>query len=976
MLTKKGPLGFTYFNSILFRIPVLNLFVPFISSNTEHLLWSQVSAFLNNIGIVNALVLALVVTFHSAVSFQEIQSADIRFDVGYRGTHNEVYNQPQVLATPWDGNTCTDKLAIVEDHTGQVDKYGFEFDPEKFGNQSVLVKYTVGYNYNQGLLDDYTIDKSSPACNETNMPMNNNPSVLNRSLCPPADPNNPGSSATIVLADDNMVPTDGTFCGGSVICSTGSYFDEAGTEVTCQIGEDLTGKCGVPCFNARAIDQDGTLVSGNYAKWWYTMRGGEDGGDEWKRSIAEHFNAYCILSTALLLTALLATVSILAFAPQNVFIREGNVSSWSNNIVLATYMFWIRIFILVVLVLTVIGVVVFFITIEYVVFIKYSDHYVLEHSETPMAPRLSFTVDSPYAYTFDLILVIIYAPVAILVLVISKAQHSAYTFPLRPYGSKYELDSETPRGKCTPGGWVGQYLFCCFTTSELRAEPDQYYLDIDEAKRYRLALEGQWMKMHQTDSTDSKADLYEVLISPLDMVFEKGKNKFWLDSCNVKDEETGKFVKQLETEKNWRDNEGELMQMTGVAYRRAMREIVNYTEEKYTNKKEKGNIWTKKDDTSVKYLTSNPDYAAYRARQTTMLARFLTRECKLPSSHMKIGGGPDHIAYDTFLTVAAGIPAMEAELVAEALIDSHIDSEHTLCEMILTDSDKQKMIEHFMDPDSGWDPTVLADLEEEVDWLWKPKVTPSFADNGSAGVSSHPKAPGTLLKFHAIEGGKLEKENAEKKKKETGYNGYNPPPKSTNESNEDYKERVENYENTETVLDRGNIEDLCSWLYDIPGITPGAATAIVDGVLRYKRSAHYIKKISKRELLERHYLTAQVETGMQIGAGRGVGKSIPAGKHNNTIRRITKELSSKLLTAAEENVQDKEELKKAAQKFETDSVFTGRKVGTLKTGQETVDMYDYAKGITDMDGGDKAAFAVVSEQYNEDFMNEEKFKVR
>ena len=91
-------LGFGHFNDILFRVPFYNLLHPFLCLNADQMLWSQFSVFLNNIGVVLALILALVCTFYSAVGYSEIQSADTRFDFGMEGTY---------LRTPWDQNYNT-----------------------------------------------------------------------------------------------------------------------------------------------------------------------------------------------------------------------------------------------------------------------------------------------------------------------------------------------------------------------------------------------------------------------------------------------------------------------------------------------------------------------------------------------------------------------------------------------------------------------------------------------------------------------------------------------------------------------------------------------------------------------------------------------------------------------------------------------------------------------------------------------------
>ena len=67
-----------YYNSVWFRLPVVNLFWPFLTTAGEHVLFSQYTAFLNNVAIVTALILALSTTFYAAVSFEEMRAADMR----------------------------------------------------------------------------------------------------------------------------------------------------------------------------------------------------------------------------------------------------------------------------------------------------------------------------------------------------------------------------------------------------------------------------------------------------------------------------------------------------------------------------------------------------------------------------------------------------------------------------------------------------------------------------------------------------------------------------------------------------------------------------------------------------------------------------------------------------------------------------------------------------------------------------------
>ena len=49
-----------YFNSAWYRVPYYNLLHPFITVENDTMLWSQIDVFLQNAGIVLALILSLV----------------------------------------------------------------------------------------------------------------------------------------------------------------------------------------------------------------------------------------------------------------------------------------------------------------------------------------------------------------------------------------------------------------------------------------------------------------------------------------------------------------------------------------------------------------------------------------------------------------------------------------------------------------------------------------------------------------------------------------------------------------------------------------------------------------------------------------------------------------------------------------------------------------------------------------------------
>lgn len=81
------------YNSVMNQIPIINLMWAFLGSKTSGTTWPQLSVLLENVSIVCALILALVITFHSAFSFDELNSNDARFAINgaqYRTVNNFV----------------------------------------------------------------------------------------------------------------------------------------------------------------------------------------------------------------------------------------------------------------------------------------------------------------------------------------------------------------------------------------------------------------------------------------------------------------------------------------------------------------------------------------------------------------------------------------------------------------------------------------------------------------------------------------------------------------------------------------------------------------------------------------------------------------------------------------------------------------------------------------------------------------------
>eukprot|EP00039_Didymoeca_costata_P024243 m.9730 g.9730 ORF g.9730 m.9730 type:complete len:625 (+) comp4123_c0_seq1:94-1968(+) len=308
-----------YYNDIGFRIPIYNIVHTFLSFNTHQLLWSQLEFFLVNIAIVSALILALAITFASAVTYPDLVSADARFNVGLPG---------QNLTTPWD---------------------------------------------------------------------NAFPSTVRDPITK----------------------------------------------------EDLTGKCPYPCYADRVIDWDGTFITGNYSRWWDLTKD-VDG------TIVQQFNFYCLLSATALCTAVLGTVLLLFIAPLQMFNREENVHSYANALVLKTWTFWIKFCVMAIIFFTVIGTVSFFFSIQYMVYIKFTDNWVANHAEED-AEFLSS--EKSYSYVSDATTWIIYAPCLVMMIIVSMGQWAAYTYPFHPFGEKQSVYSVEGYFLFRPFNYLREKLF-------------------------------------------------------------------------------------------------------------------------------------------------------------------------------------------------------------------------------------------------------------------------------------------------------------------------------------------------------------------------------------------------------------------------------------------------------------------------------------------------------------------------------------
>ena len=94
--------------------------------------------------------------------------------------------------------------------------------------------------------------------------------------------------------------------------------------------------------------------------------------------------------------------------------------------VMGVYFAWFKYVLVAAVMLSVIGLVYFFYSVKYMVYIKYPDAYIELHGQSK--PYLSMDSVNVYGYVEDMVFYIIWLPAGVLALIASKAQHHAYTY--------------------------------------------------------------------------------------------------------------------------------------------------------------------------------------------------------------------------------------------------------------------------------------------------------------------------------------------------------------------------------------------------------------------------------------------------------------------------------------------------------------------------------------------------------------------
>eukprot|EP00039_Didymoeca_costata_P019076 m.336139 g.336139 ORF g.336139 m.336139 type:complete len:482 (+) comp17768_c0_seq1:180-1625(+) len=144
--------GFEYYNDLANRLPIYNLFHPFFSGNADVPAWDQISSVVETLAITTALILALVCTFHSAVSFADTMQTDIRFSQGLdtgnvntSGVQGLLYNEDhgpcKVCGDPCNnGFPCFDTRIIDADGTTVSGNYAKWWNDPDHGEDGTVVE--------------------------------------------------------------------------------------------------------------------------------------------------------------------------------------------------------------------------------------------------------------------------------------------------------------------------------------------------------------------------------------------------------------------------------------------------------------------------------------------------------------------------------------------------------------------------------------------------------------------------------------------------------------------------------------------------------------------------------------------------------------------------------------------------------------------------------------------------------------------
>jgi len=360
------PCGRTWHNSILYRVPLFNLVVPLLSSETETTAWPQLQNFLETVTLVSALMLSLAITAGTAVTFEELTATNVRFSRGIEPSQGF-----------WN---FSNTFSSVDSETGE----------------------------------------------------------------------------SVQVAGDPLQVLGGV--GGPLTTPWDRTFNEETGELVTKVR--VAGDNSFPCYNDRQIDKDQTWVSGNYARWYWTGGTGEafEGSDPINvYSVVQNYARYTIWSTSCFCCVVTIALLLLATGAPNVFARQSDVEqntiSYQYRKIMHMYLFWNNWALIICLILLGTGFVTFIQQLKFIMYIKFPDDTISNLQSARMEDFIAHTSDglawfgpritAEYTYKFLEKAQVWgwWGPFGVVFLLASKAQHAAYTFPIKPprqieYGSR------------------------------------------------------------------------------------------------------------------------------------------------------------------------------------------------------------------------------------------------------------------------------------------------------------------------------------------------------------------------------------------------------------------------------------------------------------------------------------------------------------------------------------------------------------
>lgn len=359
--------------NIHMQIPGWNLLYTYYGMVSNPPEWSQVTILLNVLAVVNALVLALIITIYAEVDYEELMAAQLRYSLG----------------------TIHPDHPLATQSYGEASNFGYPMvDDSKLNDGSVYLEFP------------------SPQCM----------GVASSQACINAWNVSTGGTLT------NWYPAVGTDLSGGGIAGSPFY-----------------PWCPYPCVSDRPYSGDDpadNIVTGNYALAWAKRKLNFQGKlDEYTnpdgslkgtvplfQTAVDEFNAVCVIGEGVCSAALIICVLVLGTGSTNIFTRDQDAGSLSHQYrtVIKSYLYWVRYVILIIVFLSLYGVFLFVESIQALVFVKWTDHYIEEHGE--WQSFMSAGIESPYGYVDTVMWGVLWIPFAICMVLITLGHASMHSF--------------------------------------------------------------------------------------------------------------------------------------------------------------------------------------------------------------------------------------------------------------------------------------------------------------------------------------------------------------------------------------------------------------------------------------------------------------------------------------------------------------------------------------------------------------------